>query len=57
LAQEPDPVRQAQAERLVRAASNPSITVIGHITGCKFSINPDAHSTRPLTRLAGTGDA
>ena len=87
--------RQAQTERLVRAASNPSITVIGHMTGrqllrrpgydldiervlatcaehdvavevngnpwrldldwrrlrrgielgCKFSINPDAHST------------
>jgi DNA polymerase (family 10) len=87
--------RQAQTERLVRAASNPFITVIGHMTGrqllrrpgydldvertlaacaehdvavevngnpwrldldwrwlrrgielgCKFSINPDAHST------------
>jgi DNA polymerase (family 10) len=90
--------RQAQTERLVRAASNPFITVIGHMTGrqllrrpgydldiervlaacaehgvavevngnpwrldldwrwlrhgielgCKFSINPDAHSTREI---------
>jgi DNA polymerase (family X) len=90
--------RQAQTERLVRAASNPLITVIGHMTGrqllrrpgydldiervlaacaehgvavevngnpwrldldwrwlrrgielgCKFSINPDAHSTSEI---------
>jgi DNA polymerase (family 10) len=90
--------RQAQTERLVRAASNPFITVIGHMTGrqllrrpgydldiervlaacaehgvavevngnpwrldldwrwlrrgielgCKFSINPDAHSTSEI---------